>query len=162
MYWAAAFLPSSLPRSAMVTSPLESGTGEAPVRRARFVRIEASSILAAASLAAFDAGVSATEASLAGCAAAVWTLPAPSSPAPWRPPQLVRSAPSTRQSRHPSIVSVMRSRSFLRLTFAPLTSLAHRRSQPEQLPTGSKSRRVSLFAFFVHFIFLYVFLGDGR
>ena len=57
MYSAAALLPSTLPRSAMVTAPLSSGAGEAPVRRARCVRIEASSIPAAAASAMFGGGL---------------------------------------------------------------------------------------------------------
>src|SRR5918998_656682 len=46
MYWAVAHLPPGLPRSAIVTAPLGSGAGETPVRAARFLRTEASSISA--------------------------------------------------------------------------------------------------------------------
>jgi hypothetical protein len=48
MYSAAALLPLSLPRSEIMTSRPPSGAGEAPVRRARWVRIEVSSMPAAA------------------------------------------------------------------------------------------------------------------
>src|SRR5215211_4733127 len=117
MYWAAALLPSSLPRSAIVVAPPESGAGEAPVRRARSSRSEASSISAAAASATFDGDGSEPEASSAGCQGVFEALSAPSSSVRAQP---VRSTPrtSTKTSRTPrSIASAPPPTSILRLTF---------------------------------------------
>src|SRR5215217_471362 len=121
MYWAAALLPSSLPRSAMVVGPLARGAGEAPVRWDRFSRIEGSSIEAAAAWATFDGGPL-PEASLIDRAGVFgMLLEAPSS---LEAPQLASSAPrvSAETSRRTLSIAVIATRpaSILRLTFALL------------------------------------------
>src|SRR5215208_3864482 len=119
MYWAAALLPSSLPRSAMVVGPLARGAGEVPVRWDRFSRIEGSSIEAAAAWATFDGGPL-PEASLIDWAVVFgMLLEAPSSLVL---PQLVSSAPSAKTSESP------RATSALRLTFTLFLSFPRVRS----------------------------------
>jgi hypothetical protein len=95
MYPAAALLPLSLPRSEMVISRPPSGAGEAPVRRARWARIEGSSMPAAAAPA--TSGGSKFEASSTGRAVVPGAspVPRPSGPQPGSAP---RASTKTRRS----------------------------------------------------------------
>jgi hypothetical protein len=83
MYSAAAFLPSALPRSEIVTSRPPRGAGAAPVRWARCARIEGSFTPAAAASAAL--GGSAFETSWSARAIVLDASPDPRrSFRPWR------------------------------------------------------------------------------
>ena len=86
MYSAAALLPSALPRSEIVTSRPPRVAGEAPVRCDRCLRIEDSSIPAAAASATFGGSTfevsSAVRAVVSLCCAVVLgASPVPPSPA---------------------------------------------------------------------------------
>src|SRR3712207_439049 len=109
MYSAAALLPSTLPRSTIVTAPPPSGASDSPVRRARCVRIEASSIPAAAALATFGGGSSGLEASSAVRALVSGATPLFSGPQP-------RSTANTKTKKAPSTAVI------LRLTGVPRSS----------------------------------------